>query len=691
MNKRALCFSIMAVHVFSLYGQNREKDSVLEVIRTAKHDTTLAAGYMALTAIVLRSNPDTVIPLCEKTLALVEKNWAGANAREKHAFLVAKADAINNTGVISQMRGQTDKALANYQKSLALFREAGAETDVAVTLNNLAAISYNKGLTDQALQYYTESLATRKKLGDKAGVAQSLSNMGVIYVNQGMTAMALDYLHQSLKIREEIGDKNGAAFSLNNLGGLSNSLGQYDNALDYYQQSMAIYRTVNNKEGIANVLHNIGNVYDKQNLLDKALKNYELSADLYKSIGSQIGIGNSLHSLAGIYAKNKETERALEKYKEALAIFTQIEDKRGIAMSLSNMGVLLLKKGMDTEAADMANHALQVSEKSGYTEITRNTQLLLSRIDSSRGDMAGAFAHYKRYLIAKDSLTNEGARKAALKKQFQFEFDKKASLAKAELEHQEDIHQEALKRERLVYWSAFGALGLILLSVSLLFNRSRLKEKHKYQEQLNRQQKEQAVAVMEIQEQERKRIAEDLHDSLGHLLSTTKINLQMLPESQQKQLGNSLQLLNQASEEIRTITFNLMPRALEEGGLVSALYELADKVTHTGAVKVILHISGMDELILEKQSQFSIYRVVQEAVNNILKHAQAKEISIQLSIQDGQLSLLIEDDGKGFDTRTKIGGRGLGNIRTRLSWLRGKLAIDSTPGMGTTITAAIPI
>ena len=691
MNKRTACFSLLALYFFSTYGQNAKKDSVLQVLRTAKDDTTMAAAYMALTAIVLKSNPDTVIPLCNKTLALVEKNWAGANAKEKHAFLVSKADAINNTGVISQMRGKTDEALTYYKKSLALFKEAGAESDVAVTLNNLAVISYNKGLTDQALEYYQQSLASRKKLGDKAGVAQSLSNIGVVYVYQGVTEMALDYFHQSLKIREEIGDKNGAAFSLNNLGALSNNLSQYDNALDYYQQSMAMYRAVDNKEGIANVLHNIGNVYEKQNLLDKALKNYELSADLYKSIGSQVGIGNSMHSIAGIYAKSNQTEKALEKYREALDIFTKIEDKRGTASTLSNMGALLLKKGLDKEAVDMANHALLVSQKSGYVEITKNTQLLLSRIDSSRGNAAGALEHYKQYIIYKDSMANEGTRKAAIKKQFQFEFDKKTALAKAELIHQEYIHQEALKRERLVYWSAFGALGLMLLSISLLFNRFRLKEKHKYQEQLNRQQKEQAVAVMETQEQERKRIAEDLHDSLGHLLSTTKINLQMLPESQQSQLGNSLQLLNQASEEMRTITFNLMPRALEEGGLISALYDLADKVTHTGAVKVMLHINGVEEIILEKQSQFNIYRVIQEAVNNILKHAEAKEISIQLSIQDGQLCLLIEDDGKGFDTKTRIGGRGLGNIRTRLSWLRAKLAIDSTPGMGTTITAAIPL
>src|SRR6185312_7023796 len=234
-------------------------------------------------------------------------------------------------------------------------------------------------------------------------------------------------------------------------------------------------------------------------------------------------------------------------------------------------------------------------------------------------------------------------------------------------------------------------LGLVLLSSFLLFNRVRLKQKNKHQQLLNEQQKELAVAVMDTQEQERKRIAEDLHDSLGHLLSTVKLNLQTLPESQKPVLQNSMNLLNQALEELQNITFNLMPRTLEEEGLVAALNELTSKVSSSGLVKIKVLVHDMNRFNLEKQSQFNVYRIVQEAVNNILKHAEAKEITIQLVGQDNHFTIMIEDDGKGFDTGTQKNGRGLKNIVTRSLWLKGNINIDSTPGRGTTITTEIPI
>jgi signal transduction histidine kinase len=262
-------------------------------------------------------------------------------------------------------------------------------------------------------------------------------------------------------------------------------------------------------------------------------------------------------------------------------------------------------------------------------------------------------------------------------------------MSRREQEKKDALQQEELKTQRMTKWFIAGGSVLLLLLSVLLFNRRHLRQKAKFQEELNRNQKEQAGAVMETQELERKRIAEDIHDSLGHLLSTVKLNLQTLKGGEQ--ITTSLNLLNQASEEIRNITFNLMPRTLEEGGLVPALNELASKVTASGVLKVNLHIHDIDKFILEKQSQFNIYRIIQEAVNNILKHANASEINIQMIGQEDHITIMIEDDGKGFTPGEKSTGRGLKNIVTRSLWLKGSLNIDSTPGKGTTITTEIPV
>lgn len=271
-----------------------------------------------------------------------------------------------------------------------------------------------------------------------------------------------------------------------------------------------------------------------------------------------------------------------------------------------------------------------------------------------------------------------------------YEFGKKEASLKAEQEKKETLQKAELVQQKKINWFVAGLAFLLLMIAALLFNRYQLKQKNIFQEQASKQEKEQAVAVMDAQELERKRIAEDLHDSLGHMLSTIKLNLQVTPQPN-IQVKNSLQLLDQATEEIRNITFNLMPRTLEEEGLIAALHELATKVTNAGSVKVLLHIHNMEKFILEKQSQFNIYRIVQEAVNNILKHAEASEISIQLIGQNDHFTIMIEDDGKGFDPKQSKSGRGLKNIVTRSVWLKGVINIDSTPGKGTTIITEIPL
>jgi len=135
-----------------------------------------------------------------------------------------------------------------------------------------------------------------------------------------------------------------------------------------------------------------------------------------------------------------------------------------------------------------------------------------------------------------------------------------------------------------------------------------------------------------------------------------------------------------------------MPQTLEEEGLVAALNELAEKIRSSSLFDIILQVHDMDHFALDKQTKFNIYRIVQEAVNNILKHAEAKEVSIQLINRKDHLIIMIEDDGKGFNAQeVKMKGRGLNNITARSEWLNGTITIDSTPGRGTTIAIEIPI
>jgi signal transduction histidine kinase len=586
--------------------------------------------------------------------------------------------------------GMFDTALVCASEARALASSLDFKNGAARSHIHSGNIYFCQGNFSEALENYKSSLNIKRELGDRKGMAAAYMGIGNVYFSQGNYPEALKGQLSALQIKEELKDTKGIADSYVNIGNIYYREAKYPEALKSYSDGLKTMEKTGNKKNIADCYNNIGNVYWSQGKFAEAIKNHEASLLIEQEIGDKQGIARSYNNLGAVYDAQKDYTKALSNYFEGLKIREELGDREGIENSSVNIGATYTKKGDYANAEMYGKKALALAREVGDLQVVKSAYENLAEAYRLTNRPALALESYKHFIAVRDSLLNEENTRKMVRTEMNYEFDKKEAALKAEQEKKESIRQEELKRQKQINWFVAGAMLLLLLLVILLFNRYQLAQKNKFQQQINRQQKEQAVAVMETQEEERKRIAEDLHDSLGHLLSAVKLNLQTLP-AQEKQVGNSLQLLDQASEEIRNITFNLMPRTLEEEGLISALRELAAKVTGSGSVTINLHIHGMEKFILEKQSQFNIYRIVQEAVNNILKHANAKEINIQVLGQADHITIMIEDDGKGFDPSNNKEGRGLKNIVTRSVWLKGSINIDSTPGKGTTITTEIPV
>ncbi len=659
------------------------------VILTATHDTSVARAYVALTEKLYISNPDTLIPLCNKAIEIVERNLSSSNKQEKQSFLFTKAAALNNIAYVYYVKGNMQVAIDYFNQALKINEEINATKEIANSLSNIGALYDQIGEPQKALNYLTKALKIQESDSNKMGQAYSINNIAAIYDKQGQMQKALEFMHKGLKIQEELQNKHGIATALNNLGAFYVKQSQFEKALEYYHKSLTIRKEIDDKYGIATSYHNIAYVHNQQNNPEKSLEFDSIAHSIYTKIGDKRGIANTLHNMAAVFKEKSDYTTAVEYYNKSIALYREIGDKRGLANSLNNLGEIMVTTGQVAEAKKYVNEALESASEGQYIEPMRTAFYNLSIIDSLQGNYKSAYSNYKQYIIYRDSISNQNTRKLALKKQFQYEYEKKEETLKSEQEKQKAIQAEELKRQKTIYWSSAGILVLVFLLILLLTNSYRLKQKNKLQLQLNRQEKEAAKSLMETQENERKRIAEDLHDSLGHLLSTAKLNLQQ-EKIEKSQINNSLELINQASDEIRNVIFNLMPATLEEEGLILALRELVKKVTNSGRVKVFLHVHNMEKFQLEKQSEFNIYRIIQEAVNNILKHANATEINIQLIGRDNHISIMIEDDGKGFNPESNKKGRGLKNIVTRSLWLKGNINIDSMPGKGTTITTEFP-
>lgn len=213
--------------------------------------------------------------------------------------------------------------------------------------------------------------------------------------------------------------------------------------------------------------------------------------------------------------------------------------------------------------------------------------------------------------------------------------------------------------------------------------RVRLEKELALQQRLKQQQI--TEVVLGAQERERFELGQELHDNINQILATSKLYLDVAIEEREPRielLAKSRNNISMAIEEIRRLSKELITPSLNDLGLIQSIKELIRSIQMVKKMKIRLTISGVDENALLPEQKINVYRIIQEQLNNILKHAQASSVSIELNKQREQIRLCVEDDGKGFDPRMRRSGVGISNIMSRAELYNGRVEIDSSPGKG---------
>ncbi|MBL0305500.1 MAG: sensor histidine kinase [Chitinophagaceae bacterium] len=312
----------------------------------------------------------------------------------------------------------------------------------------------------------------------------------------------------------------------------------------------------------------------------------------------------------------------------------------------------------------------------------------LSDVYAATGRYKEAFELLKKYNDIKDTLLNEDRKKFALELEKKYETQKKDDLLKNQ-------QSEIAQRKRLNYALAGGA-AVLVLTILLLFRNYKQKQRLQQQRIIELETKEKLAAteaVLKGEEKERTRLAKDLHDGLGGMLSgikysfqTMKGNLIMTPENQQA-FERSMDMLDSSIKEMRRVSHNLMPEVLVRYGLDAALKDYTTEVNKSGIIKVVYQSMGMEQKMIEQSSALGLYRIVQELLNNVIKHAAATEVLVQVFSEKDKLVVNVEDNGKGIDPAImeKAEGMGWKNIRSRVDLLNGKIDIQSAASKGTAV------
>jgi tetratricopeptide (TPR) repeat protein len=483
-------------------AQTPQLDSLKLELKNAKHDTTKVKIEKAYADLMYNLQPDSALPLWIRAKELAEKSIPKykTGSKENKILKSALSGIVTNIGYFSQDRGEFAKAIECYTKSMKLEEELGNKSGIAASFNNLGSAYEDEGTISKALEYYNESLKLQEELGDKYSTATSLNNIAGIYNMQGNIPKAIEYLSRSLKFLEESGGKGELAGALNNIGYMYKSQGDISKALEYYEKSLKLLEMIGDKSRIAELLNNIGTIYSIQGNIQKALECMSKSLTIKEGLGEKRGIATMLNNIGGIYrthgdpslSGSKENvrmagiEKAAGYFEKSLKLWEELGDKRGIASALANRGDMYLEQKNYSKAGEYLKKSMALSKELGFPENIRNAAHLLSKLFKESGDYKSALEYRELFIQMRDSLNNEKTRKASIKSQLKYEYEKQAAAdsvvfaKEGEIKSAELSRQAAeIKAKKNQQYALFGGLALVIVFSIFMYNRFKVTQKQK--------------------------------------------------------------------------------------------------------------------------------------------------------------------------------------------------------------------
>lgn len=535
-----------------------------------------------------------------------------------------------------------------------------------------------------------KALKMARRNTDSTSVAELKRHIGVASYFKGHYDVAAKNFYESIAILEKREDKKKLAPVYNELAKLYRKTKDLDRAEENYNKAETIYRQMKDTAGIAMILNESGVVYEYRQDYKEAVNRYTASMKLAEEAGDSLSVSYSLSNIAGVYVIEKKYDLAEKNLLRALAIREMLKDSFALALTYSDLGVAMNAKGDYKKAIEYLTLSNRVAERLKYPELQSNNYNELSSVARNQGNFQQAFDFYKMRTALRDSLMG-------LEKTKQIE----ELNARYETARKEQEIQEQRNKLRLQNYLFVGIAGLLVFAALLAhsqYKRYKLRKETQLQAEIMKQQQLSVKAVMEAEENERQRIAKDLHDGVGQMMSAAKMNLsaieseiKFVDKAQCQSFEKIIQLVDESCKEVRTVSHIMMPNALLKNNLGAAINDFVNKLTNKN-LQVHVYTENLDERI-DSNTETVLYRVIQECVNNALKHAGATTLDISFVRDKDGISGTIEDNGKGFDISNKenVEGIGLKNIITRIEYLKGTVDFDSAPGRGTVVALHVPL
>ena len=648
---------------------------MIYLTRMRKVFAVIISFCLVLTAVAQRSGPAHVLDSLLKVLATSKEDTSKAML----LLTLANLYETNNQ----------DSAEYYLQKGKALSEALKFDKGIYYYYQQGTVLSYTKGNYAKALDESNKGLEMARKLKDTLKVITMLNNLGIISAYLGNYQGQLEYALQVKDAVESVKDSSMLSGAYHNLANCYHNLGQFRKAVETSGYSIYVNGLFSEKNMYINrVYATLGQSYEGLRMADSALFYYSIAIKESVRLNDKYAEGSIYGYMCNLYAGMNRFGDMLKAAEKSLSLSKELQSRQMMASSLYNIAYAQFLNNNNKEAYKSIKEALSIAVADSLGDELKNCYTVLSYIAARDGDYVTSVSAKQKADSIADASLNEKVLKSTADLEKKYETEKKDNQIK--------LQQAEIKRKSTLNYILIGS-AVALVVVSFLSYRN-YRQKQKLQQQriyeLETEKKLAATeAVLKGEEQERTRLAKDLHDGLGGMLSgikysfqTMKGNLIMTPENHQA-FERSMDMLDSSIREMRRVAHNMMPEALVKFGLDTALKDFCTDINQTGALNVSYQSIGMETSVIEQTTAITIYRIVQELINNTMKHAAAKNAIVQVSRTNGILSVTVEDDGKGFDTAVLSQVRGIGwdNIKNRVEFLKGTLDVDSQPGKGTSV------
>lgn len=641
-----------------------------------------------------------------------------------------------------------------YLDALKICEQYGYYYRIILIYNNFGISYYMKGDYELALNYFSKAMEVANTTGNKEQKAKINEYIGMVCFEQGDYQKTIEFFYKNLNFYETIKDKYSLSGIYNNIGEAFLLLGDLKKAEDHYQKALSFFKEIKEQKGTSISYLNLGMVKVKEKKYEEAVSYLNQAHDGFSKLELSQEIIQYYNAMAECSQSQKKFDEALDWMNKVMKKEDELEKFQKIAIeSYTRLGMIYYELQEYEKAEMFFQKSLKSSIEMKSKKEIKDNYFWLSKCYEKLNKYDKGLVYYKKYSIIKDSIFNLNKIKQIADIHIKYDADKKekeilllqkekeyqtilfnsqkdelyrvnlekdlererkerdiiqlkAARKQSEIEqlgmqnnlqiaekeiknNQLSIQKSRLARELLIRNIIIGGgiLILIVLFLALMYYKQRLKT----QKIIARKEIEAINANINGQEKERERIAKELHDGIGGNLAAIKLDLSKLSNSSDYELQKVIKNIDGTYNEVRTLSHDLIPPKILKTSFEKLITDYLNNLSKTCSFTISndFYPSSRFNQITDK-IKIELYRITQELMNNIIKHAHADQVSLQFTMINKRIKFIIEDNGVGFNIENKSKGIGLNNILSRTKLLNGNMHIDTMINRGTIIEIDIP-